>query len=240
MSREQFVLDNISIFPYGRPGAGKGTLCRDASAILTEQHGYNTVHLESSALLKDPKSPYFDEVQALMKRGELVPVPIMVPLMSEAISRILENPNINGALVDGFPRNEAQSAAMDKQMQGKPKIHLVVRVPAAVGVRRILGRNEGRIDDNEETAWKRQGIYDQDTDPMIEGIKNRVIEDTNALYVEIDGTQKQKDVLEEALDVILETAKSGLHVARRKFMRGLLINRRNFSMYSNAVNIPQL
>jgi adenylate kinase family enzyme len=240
MSIEQFILDDITIFPFGRPGVGKGTLCKAASVILTQQHGYNTVHLESSKLLKDPKSPFFDQVQEIMAKGELVPVPIMAPLMTEAISRILVDPNVNGALVDGFPRNEEQAKALDEQMHDKPKIYLVVKAPAAIGVERILGRNEGRIDDNEETAWRRQEIYDNDTDPMIDGIKTRVITDPNALYCEIDGRQKKNDVLEEAMHVILETAKSGLHVARRRFMAGMLTDSKTFIMSSNPINIPLL
>jgi UMP-CMP kinase len=58
-------------------------------------------------------------------------------------------------LIDGFPRNDENRAAFESQTGSEPEFVLFFDVPEEVMEARLLGRNEGRTDDNIETIRKR-------------------------------------------------------------------------------------
>ena len=58
-------------------------------------------------------------------------------------------------LIDGFPRNDENRAAFEKDTGEEPAFVLFFDCPEDVMERRLLGRNEGRTDDNLETIKKR-------------------------------------------------------------------------------------
>lgn len=58
-------------------------------------------------------------------------------------------------LIDGFPRNEENRSSFESQTGIQPELVLFFDCPEDVMERRLLGRNEGRTDDNMETIRKR-------------------------------------------------------------------------------------
>ena len=57
--------------------------------------------------------------------------------------------------------------------------------------KRILGRNEGRADDNEETIAKRLATFERETKPVLEEFENRKI------LIRIDGMKSVDEISEE-------------------------------------------
>lgn len=58
-------------------------------------------------------------------------------------------------LIDGFPRNDENRAAFEADTGEEPAFVLYFDCPESVMEARLLGRNEGRTDDNIETIKKR-------------------------------------------------------------------------------------
>lgn len=78
--------------------------------------------------------------------------------------------DVQGFLVDGFPRNKNNLDGWQKEMGEKVKVHFVLYLSAAleICVGRCLGRAEGRSDDNETSLQKRVVTYNEETMPIID------------------------------------------------------------------------
>ena len=61
-------------------------------------------------------------------------------------------------LIDGFPRNDENRAAFEKDTGEEPAFVLFFDCPEDTMTQRLLGRNEGRTDDNIETIKKRFAV----------------------------------------------------------------------------------
>ena len=57
--------------------------------------------------------------------------------------------------------------------------------------KRILGRNEGRADDNEETITKRLATFERETKPIVEEFEKRKI------LIRIDGMRNIDEISED-------------------------------------------
>ena len=80
------------------------------------------------------------QAKAIMDKGELVPDEIVIGIISERI----DQPDCkNGVILDGFPRNLAQAAALDKVLaEKKRKLDAVIelKVDDDALIQRIVGR----------------------------------------------------------------------------------------------------
>ena len=72
-------------------------------------------------------------------------------------------------LVDGYPRNQENIDEWEKQMKGSVEVKgaLYIEVSNEEMTKRLLGRNEGRADDNEETIKKRLTTFENETKPIV-------------------------------------------------------------------------
>ena len=61
-------------------------------------------------------------------------------------------------LIDGFPRNDENRAAFERDTGEEPAFVLFSDCPEDIMTQRLLGRNEGRTDDNIETIKKRFAV----------------------------------------------------------------------------------
>ncbi|KAH0908638.1 hypothetical protein HID58_031959 [Brassica napus] len=149
------------IFVLGGPGSGKGTQC----AYIVDHFGYT--HLSAGDLLRaeiKSGSENGTMIQNMIKEGKIVPSEVTIKLLQKAIQ---ENGN-DKFLIDGFPRNEENRAAFEKVTGIEPKFVLFFDCPEEEMERRLLGRNQGREDDNIETIRKRFKVFLESSLPVIQ------------------------------------------------------------------------
>lgn len=156
----------MRIVLLGAPGSGKGT----QAALLKEQ--FNIPHISTGVLLREAVSqatPLGLEAKSIMDRGELVPDDVMLGLIEERLGQ----PDVaNGFILDGYPRNLAQAAALETLLQriGQPVEEAVlIEVNEDMVVARISKRaaEEGRSDDTEEVVRNRMRVYQEQTAPVV-------------------------------------------------------------------------
>ncbi|PRW59530.1 UMP-CMP kinase 3-like [Chlorella sorokiniana] len=149
------------VFVLGGPGSGKGT----QSARLVEEFG--VAHLSAGDLLRahmKSGSPEGQMVADMIKNGQIVPSHVTISLLQRA----MDESGKHKFLIDGFPRNEENRASFEKQTGISPEFVLFFDCPEEVMERRLLGRNEGRTDDNIETIRKRFHVFIDSSMPVIQ------------------------------------------------------------------------
>ena len=150
----------------GAPGSGKGT-----QAARLKEH-LQVPHISTGDLLRAEVAagtPLGLEAKAIMARGDLVSDDILLGMLEDRFSR---EDTRAGFILDGYPRNLAQAAALDALLK-----KLGVQFDAAVQlevdnehiIERLAGRAqaEGRADDNPESVRKRLQVYNDSTAPVI-------------------------------------------------------------------------
>ena len=106
----------------------------------------------------------------MIAAGQIVPSAVTVGLLDAAMAAATKA--AGGAsltfLVDGFPRNDENRAAYEAHTGTDPALVLFFECPEDVMTRRLLGRNEGRTDDNEATIRKRFAVFHESTLPVVQ------------------------------------------------------------------------
>ncbi|KAE9463033.1 hypothetical protein C3L33_05059, partial [Rhododendron williamsianum] len=103
-------------------------------------------------------------IQNMIKDGKIVPSEVTIKLLQRAM---LESSN-DKFLIDGFPRNEENRAVFESVTGIEPEFVLFLDCPKEEMERRLLGRNQGREDDNIDTIRKRFKVYMESSLPVIE------------------------------------------------------------------------
>ena len=175
------------VFVIGGPGSGKGTQC----AKIKDEFKYN--HMSTGDVLrtvvKEKKAPGWQELEADMKEGKLISSQKLISFVKVGIVAS-QNKKI---LLDGFPRNKENLDEWNKQMKDVADVVAVVYFELADEVmkERLLGRNEGRADDNEETIAKRISTFNQETKPVIDEYEKE------GKVIKIDASKSVDDVFAE-------------------------------------------
>ncbi len=151
----------------GAPGSGKGT-----QAARLKEH-LQVPHISTGDLLRAEVaagSPLGLQAKEGMARGELVSDDILLGMLKDRFSR---DDTRAGFILDGYPRNLAQAAALDELLAAlgqKFDAAVQLTVDNELIIERLAGRAkaEGRADDNPESVRKRLEVYDQQTAPVIE------------------------------------------------------------------------
>jgi adenylate kinase len=170
----------------GPPGSGKGT----QAERLHDDLGFE--HLATGDLLRAARADGSElgaRAAEYMDSGDLVPDDLIVALVRDAI-RHADGP----VLLDGFPRTTAQADALAGVLEEEGREltgALLIDVPDDESVERILGRRQGRSDDNPETARERIRVYHEQTEPLVGYYESR------GLLRRIDGRGTPDDVYEQ-------------------------------------------
>lgn len=163
----------------GPPGAGKGT---QAERIRDR---YDVAWISTGDMFRDAiatRTPMGERAKTFVEAGDLVPDDVVVGMVMERLDR----PDCaEGFLLDGFPRTVQQARALDEAL-GDDAIDRVILldVPNEVLVERLAGRarDEGRIDDSEETVRNRLAVYEEETAPVVDYYRQRP-----GLVADVDG-----------------------------------------------------
>ena len=187
----------MNLLLLGPQGAGKGTQAKRIAA------GWGIPHFSTGEMLRaiDTSTELGREVDAIMARGELVPDEIMVRMIEDRLS---QDDAVEGFILDGFPRNQAQAEALDAMLsvigRGLDAV-LFFDVPDDVALERMArrSREEGRPDDHPEAMRKRLAIYHGETVPVVEHYR------TTGKLVTLHAGRSVEEVSEEiqsALDTV--------------------------------------
>jgi adenylate kinase len=155
------------IWVLGGPGSGKGTQCDQ----IVAKYGYT--HLSSGDLLRAELQSGSDRAKILdeiMKKGELVPLFVVLDLLAEAM--IAKIAGSKGYLIDGYPREVAQGQEFEKEILPCSQI-LYFDVSDETMTERLLGRGKtsGRADDNIDTIKLRLDTFHKHSKPVVEAYK---------------------------------------------------------------------
>merc|ERR1711908_31675 len=157
------------IWVLGGPGCGKGTQCDK----IVSKYGYT--HLSSGDLLRDEVKSGSDrgqQLNAMMEKGDLVPLFVVLDLLAEAMIGKLAGSK--GFLIDGYPREVAQGQEFEKAIAPCKHI-LYFEVSDETITSRLLKRAEtsGRADDNVDTIKKRLVTFPQHSEPVIKAYSSK-------------------------------------------------------------------
>ena len=179
----------------GAPGSGKGT-----QAARLKEH-LQVPHISTGDLLRAEVaagSKLGLEAKEVMARGELVSDAILLGMLEDRFSR---PDTAGGFILDGYPRNLAQAAALDGLLTRiKQPFDYAVQldVPTELLVERIAGRAkaEGRADDSPESVRTRLKIYDDQTAPVIDYYRQ------HGQLTVVDGVGELDEVFTRILEAI--------------------------------------
>jgi adenylate kinase len=182
----------------GPPGAGKGT----QASHVADHFGIPAISTGDifRANVADG-TELGREAQRFMDAGEYVPDQVTNRMVRNRIDEPDAEP---GFLLDGYPRTLAQVEELDGMIA-----HTGHRLDAAVVltadpeelVQRLLQRatTDGRADDTEDVIRRRQEVYAEQTEPLIDVYRER------GVLVEVDGMGEISEVTQrifDALDVV--------------------------------------
>ena len=183
----------MNLIIIGPQASGKGTQAEKIAQMLGIEHiSLGDVFRREVA----NKTEMGKEIEPYMNKGELIPP----DLNNEVVVQVLsEHPD--GVILDGYPRNQKQAHFLDEHWHVEKVI--VLEVPDTVCIERISGRRvcdnghdyhikykppkvEGicdidglplrmRDDDEPEAIKKRLSIYHEQTEPLLEHYKNKLM-----------------------------------------------------------------
>ncbi len=146
----------------GPQGAGKGTQASRPARLM------GVPHISTGEMLRQAVASGTDlgkKADAIMQAGDLVPDDLVVAMVGERLS---QDDAQCGYLLDGFPRNVSQAAALDEVLAAPLDGLVQLDVPHDELMNRMLLRAEaeGRADDTEEGISRRLAIYWEETAPL--------------------------------------------------------------------------
>jgi adenylate kinase len=182
----------------GPPGAGKGT-----QAKFVADH-FKIPAISTGDIFRANVSRGTElgvQAKQYMDAGDYVPDEVTNAMVR---NRIDEPDATSGFLLDGYPRTLSQVEELDGMIKftgHSLDAVLVLTVDQDEIVQRLLQRAEveGRADDTEDVIRKRQELYVEQTEPLIEVYRGR------GILIELDGMGDVDEVTQrifEALDVV--------------------------------------
>jgi adenylate kinase len=191
----------MRLIMMGPPGAGKGTQAK----FVAEHFGIPAISTGDIFRANVSQgTPLGIEASRYMDAGDYVPDEVTNLMVR---NRIDEEDAVPGFLLDGYPRTLAQVEELDgmiKHTGHALDAVVVLTVDPDEIVQRLLQRAqvEGRADDTEDVIRRRQELYIEQTEPLIEVYRDR------GILIEVDGMGEVEDVTRrifDALDVVAQS-----------------------------------
>lgn len=148
----------VRIVLLGAPGSGKGTLAQRLAGDL------GVPHLSSGALLREEAgrgSELGRRVGHYLAQGALVPDHLTDAVLAATLDAARSD---GGYVLDGYPRTVHQAERL-----GDDVVVVHLDVPDEVARRRLLARDEGRVDDADPgVVDRRLAVYHDQTAPLLD------------------------------------------------------------------------
>lgn len=171
----------------GPPGAGKGTQAKRLAGLLRVP-AVSTGEIFRANIAGD--TPLGRLAGRYTNAGKLVPDEITNDMVRDRLGR----PDCaDGFLLDGYPRNAVQVAALDAMLEAMGaclEVVLELTVDTDEVVQRLLrrARIENRPDDTEDVIRHRQVVYAEQTAPLTDVYSER------GILVRVDGMGEVDEV----------------------------------------------
>jgi adenylate kinase len=191
----------MRIILMGPPGAGKGT----QASVVAEHFGVpaiSTGDIFRANVSQDTELGR--KAKEYMDAGEYVPDEVTNLMVRNRIDEPDAEP---GFLLDGYPRTVAQVEELDgmiKHTGHALDAVVVLTVEAEELVQRLLARaqTDGRSDDTEDVIRRRQEVYLEQTEPLIEVYRDR------GLLIEVDGMGEVDEVSQRIFKALQDVNES--------------------------------
>ena len=193
MNDAQPTQPNTVFFVLGGPGSGKTLSC----VHLAKTFGYT--HFSAGHLLRQAST--FDEsevakqIRCRLMIGIGVPDKIAVDVIREAI---MNNPNSNGYIIDGFPRTIEQARMFEEGIT--PAVGLIyLDCSKETMEKRVQAQGQGnsKQEENNLRAKEYLNICQHDYMPVLNLYKDQ------GRYYNIDADQDTNKVCEDLVDLLL-------------------------------------
>jgi len=188
----------MRLIMMGPPGAGKGTQAK----FVADHFGIPAISTGDIFRANVERGTDLGrEAKRYMDAGDYVPDKVTNLMVRNRIDEPDAEP---GFLLDGYPRTLAQVEVLDGMVAftgHRLDAAVVLTVDDEEIVQRLLQRAaiEGRADDTEDVIRRRQQVYAEQTEPLIEVYRLR------GILIEVDGMGEVESVTQrifDALDVV--------------------------------------
>ena len=180
---------------FGAPGVGKGT----QAARIAQSAGIPAI--STGDIFRDNiknETALGLEVKEILASGAYVPDEITNAIVAD---RLGQPDAVDGFVLDGYPRTQAQVARLDDMLTAAGAsldVVLELAVDTDEVVQRLLRRAEsdGRADDTEDVIRHRLNVYVQETAPLAALYRER------GLLRRVDGMGEMDEVAERVQAVL--------------------------------------
>ncbi|KAL0400881.1 UNVERIFIED_CONTAM: putative serine/threonine protein kinase IRE [Sesamum latifolium] len=118
-----------------------------------------------------------------------------VTFVLEESQKAIEASENDRFLIDGFPRSEENRVAYERVIGAEPDIVLFFDCPVEEMVKRVLNRNQGRVDDNIDTVKERLKVFTELNLPVIKYYSEK------GKLCKIDATGSEDEIFERVRPV---------------------------------------
>ncbi len=190
-----------NIILMGPPGAGKGTQAKLVSGKL------GLIHISTGDLIREEqeKNTKIGKLATqLADKGNFLPDNIVSTMVKQ---KVIDNPNVNGFIFDGYPRTVDQAKSLDEFLNArKSPISKIIflEINDEIVKQRILARaeSENRPDDKPEIIQTRIDNYKKKTMLVAGYYKNSHLFGNNRNIINIEASKTKEEVLSELETVI--------------------------------------
>lgn len=181
---------------FGPPGAGKGT----QAAAMAEK--YRLHHISTGELLRREIAAGTElgkKAKELIDDGQLVPDKVVEEMIRSEFRNVK---NVDGFLLDGFPRTVEQARDLDRllaETEDEVTSVISIMIPDKMIFDRIRHRAaiEGRADDaSDEIIAHRISTYHGKTEPLVDFYRKA------GKYSEVDGAGSIEEVRNNIFDLL--------------------------------------
>ncbi len=173
----------------GSPGSGKSTQAKTLAEKL------NLPYIETGQIFRDraiQSDSIGQKIHQALKSGVLVEDEIAVNTLKE---KLKDSKSLNGYILDGYPRNEAQLNGLENDIN----IVFYINISDAEAIKRLTLR--ARLGETKEVLAKILETFHQKTEPLINYFKEK------GILIEINGDQTIKEVSADVKKAYVANAK---------------------------------
>ncbi|NXX92179.1 KAD5 kinase, partial [Centropus bengalensis] len=191
------------ILVIGGPGSGKGT----QSLKIAERYGFNYIsvgELLRKKIHSTSSNRKWSLIAKIITTGELAPQETTI---TEIKQRLMQIPDEEGIVIDGFPRDVAQAISFEDQIC-TPDLVVFLACSSQRLKERLLKRAEqqGRPDDNLKATQRRLMNFKQNAVPLVKYFQEK------GLIITFDADRDEEEVFSDissAVDSKLFANKEG-------------------------------